>query len=66
MIGAGFTKAVFPKVPLNRDLLVVLDGRPACRELRERYETSEIEIALTKQDVDILPSMAAPKINGPL
>ncbi len=66
IIGAGFTKAVFPEAPLNPDLLAVLDGRPACRELRERYKTSEIEIALTKLDVDILSSTTAPKINGPL
>lgn len=56
IIGAGFTKAVFPDAPLNRDLLDVLAGKcanSAATVLRDRYETDDIEIALTRLDSDI-------------
>lgn len=56
IIGAGFTKAVFPDAPLNRDLLDVLAGKhadSAAAILRDRYKTGDIEIALTRLDSDI-------------
>lgn len=59
IIGAGFTKAVFPAAPLNGDLLNVLAGKfvdSAAAVLRERYKTNDIEIALTKLDSDIAAS----------
>ncbi|MGH9962601.1 MAG: hypothetical protein ACREBC_36720, partial [Pyrinomonadaceae bacterium] len=56
IVGAGFTKAIFPDAPLNRDLLRVLAVKPsasASAALRDRYKTGDIEIALTKLDVDV-------------
>jgi hypothetical protein len=56
IIGAGFTKAIFPDAPLNRDLLWVLAVKSpasAVPALRDRYKTEDIEIALTKLDVDM-------------
>jgi len=56
IIGAGFTKAVFPDAPLNADLLDVLAKRSrdsAALVLRDRYRTHEIEIALMRLDADI-------------
>lgn len=62
IIGAGFTKAIFPHAPLNRDLLQVLAAKSsesASALLRDRYKTEDIEIALTKLDVDIASSQEA-------
>lgn len=59
IVGAGFTKAVFPAAPLNGDLLDVLAGKfvdSAAAVLREKYETDDIEIALTRLDSDIAAS----------
>lgn len=54
IIGCGFTKALFPDAPLNRDLLRVLaDKSSAVQALRDRYSTVDIEAALTKLDVDL-------------
>lgn len=56
IIGAGFTKAVFPTAPLNRDLLNALARNStdsAATVLRDRYRTDDIEIALTRLDSDI-------------
>lgn len=56
IIGAGFTKAVFPNAPLNGELLDALalkDSHSAARELLGRYQTKDIEIALTKLDTDL-------------
>ena len=55
LIGSGFTKALFPDAPLNDDLLPQLcknSENCGCRELFERYETNDIEICLTKLDID--------------
>lgn len=60
IIGAGFTKAVFPDAPLNGNLLDALAGKfvdSAAGVLRKKYETNDIEIALTRLDSDI----AAPR-----
>ncbi len=62
IIGAGFTKAIFPDAPLNRDLIRVLAAKSpesASALLRDRYKTEDIEIALTKLDVDVASSQEA-------
>lgn len=59
IVGAGFTKAVFPDAPLNGNLLQVLANKSptsASQILRDRYMSEDIEIALTKLDVDIASS----------
>ena len=57
IVGAGFTRAVIPTCPLNGDLLNTLAQRKANdsadAELRARYKTDDIEIALTRLDCDI-------------
>ena len=56
IIGSGFTKALFPDAPLNRELLETLArGAPdsASHKLINRYQTEDIESALTKLDVDL-------------
>ncbi|MHB8668683.1 MAG: hypothetical protein ACYC7B_14340 [Burkholderiales bacterium] len=56
IIGAGFTKAVFPNAPLNRELLPALRRKfqdSALEQLCNRYGTQDIEIALTRLDVDL-------------
>jgi hypothetical protein len=67
IIGAGFTKALFPKAPLNQELLRVLAKSgtdSASQRLLERYQTDDIEIALTKLDADIALSHTRPKETG--
>lgn len=59
IIGAGFTKAVFPEAPLNRDLLGALAEKStdsAAAILWDTYKTDDIEIALTRLDADIAVS----------
>ncbi len=56
IVGAGFTKAVFPEAPVNRELIDQLqkESRESVSpKLRDRYATSDIEIALTKLDADL-------------
>lgn len=56
IVGAGFTKAVFPNAPLNRELLAALRRKfqdSAVEQLCNRYGTEDIEIALTRLDVDL-------------
>lgn len=56
IVGAGLTKAIFPNAPLNRDLLGALARKSlasASPALSDRYKTDDIEIALTKLDMDI-------------
>lgn len=57
ILGAGFTKAIFPNAPLNGDLLDVLtrdSSQSVSRQLIDRYGTRDIETALTRLDMDIL------------
>lgn len=64
VIGAGFTKALFPDAPLNGELLSVLTkrtSRSAAGKLINRYKTDDIEIAITKLDADIASSRARHK-----
>jgi hypothetical protein len=59
IIGCGFTKAIFPEAPLNNQLLAALATDKldcASQALTERYQTNDIEIALTKLDLDIATS----------
>jgi len=54
IIGAGFTKEIFPHAPLNRNLLKALESpNSASSILRKRYNTQDIEIALTRLDATI-------------
>ena len=55
LIGSGFTKALFPDAPLNDDLLPQLcknSENIGCRKLYDRYKINDIEICLTKLDID--------------
>lgn len=57
LLGAGFTKAVFPDAPLNKGLLAVLCKGTPCTTLkkyRKKYKTDDIEILLTHLDLEIL------------
>lgn len=56
LIGSGFTKSVFPGAPLNNELLCVLsreNPHGAAVTLADKYNTGDIEIALTKLDLEI-------------
>ncbi|UCF15501.1 MAG: hypothetical protein JSW59_19040 [Phycisphaerales bacterium] len=60
-IGAGFTKAVFPDAPLNKDILGILCQGAAGTTLKKyhrEYKTNNIEVLLTRLDSDILHSQA--------
>lgn len=55
LIGSGFTKAVFPKAPLNTDLLQsIINNNPETllRKYQIRYRTDDIEILLTRMDLE--------------
>jgi hypothetical protein len=59
IVGAGFTKALFPSAPFNRDLLetfAIESPASASASLQGRYKTKDIEIALTRLDVDFAVS----------
>ena len=58
ILGAGFTKAIFPNAPLNDELLFNLIGKkpntsPLGRVWSE-YSSSNIEVLLTKFDLDLI------------
>lgn len=56
IFGAGFTKAVFDYAPLNNQLLdSLLDVNPSSplKSLADKYDTKDIELLLTKLDIDI-------------
>jgi hypothetical protein len=56
LIGAGFTKSIYPYAPLNNELLQALaNDKVDCASLKltNDYETNDIEIALTMLDVEI-------------
>lgn len=61
LIGAGFTKAVFPNAPLNKDLLPVLCKGTPCTTLKKyskEHNTNDVEIILTHLDLEILQPKA--------
>ena len=56
IVGSGFTRAVFgDDVPTNADFYLVFasQNRHCGKELSDRYQTNDIEVALTKLDLDI-------------
>lgn len=60
LIGAGFTMAAFPKEPLkapsNKELLEAIcnDGGKTLSKYKEEYKATDIEILLTKLDLDAI------------
>lgn len=56
LLGAGFTKAAYPKAPLNNDLLgaIITNGGEKLLEYQERYKSDDIERLLTQIDLDSL------------
>lgn len=56
LLGAGFTKAVCPKAPLNNNLLraIISNGGEKLSEYQERYKSDDIERLLTQIDLDSL------------
>jgi hypothetical protein len=56
LIGAGFTRAVFPDAPLNKDLFhAIVSANPKSKLslYSKKYGTEDIEILLTRLDSDI-------------
>ncbi len=56
IFGAGFTKSVFQNSPLNNELISALGKKFSSGEiisLKHRYSTNDIEIALTRLDVEV-------------
>ena len=58
LLGAGFTKAVYPNAPLNIELLRAItdSGGTTISKYKERYHTDDIEILLTRLDLDAINS----------
>jgi hypothetical protein len=55
LIGAGFTKAVFQNAPLNANLMHLViqdDPQTLLRTYKVRYHTDDIEILLTRMDLE--------------
>jgi len=54
LLGAGFTKAVFPQSPLNTELLdsLVEEGSSTLAKYKNQYATNDIEKLLTQLDLD--------------
>ncbi len=56
IFGAGFTKSVFTNAPLNDQLVdALLNVNPSSplKSLSDKYDTQDIELLLTKLDIDI-------------
>ena len=58
LLGAGFTKAIYPNAPLNAELLEVIISRDGdtISKYRDRYHTNDIELLLTRLDLDAIDS----------
>ncbi|WAC09009.1 MAG: hypothetical protein OS130_07475 [Thermodesulfobacteriota bacterium] len=56
LLGAGFTKAVFPSAPLNKDLLkaIIDEGGNKIAKYKESYHTDDIEKLLRRLDLDAI------------
>jgi len=54
LLGAGFTKAIYSKIPLNRDLLgaIIDEGAEKLSLYHKKYMTEDIERLLTQIDLD--------------
>jgi hypothetical protein len=66
IIGAGFTKAVFSEAPLNGcllDALITKSRNSVALVLIDRYKTHDIEIALTRLDMDIQSPLDNPEFS---
>ena len=67
IFGAGFTKAVFNSAPLNDQLLgELLINNPSSplKSLSEKFDTLDIEVLLTKLDIDIQQGHYAAEIRN--
>lgn len=56
LLGAGFTKSVFPEAPLNKDLFYeIVQARPRTKLnlYSKKYGTEDIEVLLTRLDLEI-------------
>jgi len=56
LIGAGFTKAVFPDAPLNKDLfneIVLANPKTKLNLYSKKYSAEDFEILLTRLDLEI-------------
>jgi hypothetical protein len=55
LLGAGFTKAIYSKIPLNRDLLgaIISGGAEKFSVYHKKYMTEDIERLLTQIDLDV-------------
>jgi len=65
ILGAGFTKAVFNSAPLNDQLFgKLVDTNPSStlKSLAEKYDTQDIELLLTKLDIDIQQGHYEPEL----
>jgi len=64
LLGAGFTKAVYPKIPLNKDLLGAIVGNGGTKLLvyQKKYKTEDIERLLTQIDLDSFNDVQIKKI----
>lgn len=61
VVGAGFTKAIFPDAPLNRDLTSVLVQavpNSVMPILEKRHRSKDVEISLTRLDADIASAIS--------
>jgi hypothetical protein len=56
LLGAGFTKAVYHSAPLNAELVEALisDGGDTISKYRDRYNTADIEVLLTRLDIEAI------------
>ncbi|MHC4075003.1 MAG: SIR2 family protein [Planctomycetota bacterium] len=56
LLGAGFTRAVYPKAPVNEDLLgaIIDNGGKKISEYQKKHNTDDIERLLTQIDLDSL------------
>ena len=58
LLGSGFTKAAYPNAPLNAELAeaIVSKGGNTIAKYREKYETEDIELILTRLDLEAINS----------
>jgi len=58
LLGAGFTKAVYPNAPLNAELAeaIISNGGKIVAKYRDKYHTGDIELLLTRLDLEAISS----------
>jgi len=67
IFGAGFTKSVFDNAPLNDQLLSSLlniNPSSSLKSLSDKYGTQDIELLLTKLDIDIQQGHYKPELRS--